>query len=103
MSHDPSTDAMISIMFLQMPDDVAALENAAGNDTDRAIAYLAQWDYGAENDEAASVLGTQELSAIKALGHEPHQRGGIEYWYHHDPFLGTYSLYRRPLNTGALR
>lgn len=94
-------DKLVNIVDLGGEDYERAVDaaNERGGSVDAVIAYLAQWDYGDENDNAAEVNGYTDLAELGSLRHQLHEgdHGGLHYWLVLDHGLGFYSLYRRPL------
>lgn len=96
-------DPLVCVVFLQDQDYQDAVDeiNDRGGSVEAAVEYLAQWDYGTENDDAAEVNGHTELSELERLPHQVHEadHGGLHYWLQLDHHPGLYGLYRRPLET----
>lgn len=92
-------DPLVNIIFLSGDDYEAAVDaaNDHGGSTDAVVAYLAQWDYGEENDGAAEVNGHTQLERLPQQLHEV-DHGGLHYWLGIDHGLSHYCLYRRPLS-----
>lgn len=74
-----------------------------GSVRDAAVEYLAQWDFGDENDNAAEVNGYTQLEELQNHPHMLHEvdHGGLHYWLQLDHGLRFYALYRRPLGPAA--
>lgn len=60
--------------------------------------HLSLWDYGDENDQAATINGYVSVTEAERFGANPVTHGGIEYWIAVDNDLRMCSLLRRPLN-----
>lgn len=75
-------------------DEVAALP------ADELTAHLAQWDYGMENDGAATINGYDTIDEAERFGAQTAAHGGLEYWLAVDHGLRMCSLLRRPLTNG---
>lgn len=95
-------DPLVNVIFLSGDDYETAVDaaNDHGGSTDAVVAYLAQWDYGDENDGAAEVNGHTQLAELERLPQQLHEadHGGLHYWLGIDHGLRHYSLYRRPLS-----
>lgn len=61
-------------------------------------AHLSQWDYGDENDQAATINGYVSISEAERFGAQTLHHGGIEYWITVDHDLRMCSLLRRPID-----
>lgn len=74
--------------------------NDEGGSVQAVAKHLAKWDYGDENDGAASVNGYTNLSDLEAGPHQIHtvDIGDLHYWLVIDHGLRFYALYRRPIN-----
>lgn len=97
-----STNPLICITFQQGDDYETAVDaaNDNGGSIEAVAQYLAQWDYGTENDDAAAFNGYVELATLEALPHQLHevQIDGVAYWVNLDHGLRFYGLYRQPLS-----
>lgn len=99
---DESADVeLVTIIHLSNDEYEAAVDaaNDQGGSTEAVVAYLAQWDYGDENDGASSVMGMRSLAETQRLPHQLHPvtYGGLEYWLQLDHQLRFYTLYRAAL------
>lgn len=99
---DPLGNDLVPIVHLSGDDYEHAVDaaNDNGGSTDAVVAYLAQWDYGEENDGAAEVNGHTQLAELERLPQQLHEvdHGGLHYWLGIAHGLRHYSLYRRPLS-----
>lgn len=97
-----ATDPLVCIVHLDGDDYEQAVDaaNDQGGSVDAVAGYLAQWDYGRENDDASFVNGRTELADLENLPHQLHEteHGGLHYWLQIDHGLRFYALYRRPLD-----
>lgn len=82
-------------------EDAVAAAEARGGSVDAVAEHLAQWDQGAETDEAA-LLWPDDMPTLTDLQHQRHQlhtarAGGLAYHLQIDHQLGLYALYRPAL------
>lgn len=98
-----ASDPLVLIVFMQGQDyeDAVDAVNDRGGSTKAVVEYLAQWDYGEENDSASEVNGRTDLAELERLPHQLHEvdHGGLHYWLEIDHRLGFYGLFRRPLQS----
>lgn len=92
---------LVLIVFMDGEDYENAVDaaNDLGGSTEAVVEYLSQWDFGEEDDNAASITGYTDLADLEANRHQLHEvdHGGLHYWLQLDHALGIYALYRRPL------
>lgn len=86
-------------------DDTVQAAEAEGGSVDAVAQYLAQWDHGAEADDAA-LLWPEDMPTRADLGRQRHQLhiarvGGLEYLVQIDHGLCMYALYRPTLTQEA--
>ncbi|QAV29299.1 hypothetical protein [Micrococcus luteus] len=86
-------------------EDAVAAAEARGGCVDAVAEHLAQWDQGAEADEAAR-LWLDDMPALADLQRQPHQlhatrAGGLDYLVQINHQLGLYALYRPALTEEA--
>lgn len=96
-------DTLVEIIHLDGSDYEDAVDaiNDRGGSIKAAAEYLAGWDYGTENDNAAPLTG--DLTTREELERQPHMLhdvkvGGLDYIVQIDHMIGTYALYRAPLD-----
>lgn len=98
-------DLLVCIVFLQGQDYEDAVDaiNDQGGSTQAAVEHLSQWDYGSENDAAATVNnnGYDRHAEVESRPHHIGAAGGLTYWLAADHIHGTCALYRRPLTRAA--
>ena len=96
-----SDTALVCIVHLDGDDYESAVDaaNDAGGSTQAVAEYLAQSDYGDENDGAAEVNGHTQLADLRNGPHQLHEvdLGSTHYWLNLDHGLCFYALYRRPM------
>lgn len=85
-----------TIVFLQDDEyeDMIDAANDMGGSVDACIEYMAQWDYGTENDDARTDDAPQWGSSDTL---HTGTYGGIEYVYAVNHHYGYASLNRRPV------
>lgn len=92
---------LVSIVYAAGDDYERAVDaaNDNGGSIDAVAAYLAQWDFGKEQDDAAEVNGHTDLAQLERLPHQLHEATvrGQHYWISLDHGLRFYALYRQPL------
>jgi len=88
---------LVSIVTLE-GDDFDAVVDFPDEDLTE---YLAQWDFGDENDGAATVNGYTDIEDAKRFGAETVEHGGLTYWRTVDRDLRMVSLMRKPLVSAA--
>ena len=76
-------------------DEVAELPEA------ELAAHLSQWDYGDENDGAATINGYIPIAEAEKFGAQTTTYGGLTYWLTVDHGLRMCSLLRLPLTNTA--
>ena len=86
-------------------DDAVQAAEAEGGSVDAVARHLAQWDHGAEADDAA-LLWPDDMPTRADLGRQRHQLhsarvGGLEYLVQIDHGLRMYALYRPTLTQEA--
>jgi hypothetical protein len=89
----PKDTQLVEIISLNGDEFDSALELHA----DDLAAYLAQWDYGDENDMAAPINGYTSVSDAERFGAEIISHDNLQYWLTIDRNFGMCSLMRRPL------
>ncbi|QCP08426.1 hypothetical protein FDF08_10940 [Micrococcus luteus] len=86
-------------------DDAVRVAETEGGSVDAVARHLAQWDHGAEADDAA-LLWPEDMPTRADLGCQPHQLhaarvGGLGYLVQIDHGLRMYALYRPTLTQEA--
>jgi hypothetical protein len=94
MTEPTSTDDLLVRIVTLDGDD---FDEVAELPDDELTEHLSLWDYGDENDGAATINGYVSVSEAERFGAETTTHGGIEYWRAVDHDLRMCSLLRRPL------
>jgi len=99
---EPADHVLVRIIDLEGDDYEQAVDaaNDLGGSTAAVVEYLAHWDFGDENDNAAPYNGClTSLRALQACPHQLHQvtYDNLDYWLQIDHGLRFYALYRAPL------
>lgn len=97
---DTMDDPLICVVTLTGDDYATAVDeiNDNGGSSRAAVEYLAGWDYGTENDQAAVVNGASERQDVERwFPTEQITVNGTAYWFCADHPGSTYALYRRPV------
>lgn len=92
-------DRLVRIVTLQGDE----FDEVVGMPDEQLTEHLARWDYGDENDGAATVNGYVSVAEAKRFGAETTQHDGIEYWRSVDHDLRMCSLLRRPLTDSTTK
>ena len=81
--------------------DGGEFDEVAGLPKDELTAHLSQWDYGTENDGAATINGYTPIDEAERFGAQTITHGGLKYWIAVDHGLRMCSLLRLPLTNNA--
>lgn len=98
--HEEMNDPLVCITF-QTGDDyeiVVDEANARGGSVDAVIEFLTNWDFGDEDDNAATIMGHTERVDLEKQTYHEGDYGNLHYWLIADHGMRHYALYRRRLD-----
>jgi hypothetical protein len=76
-------------------------DEVANVTAEELAAHLAQWDYGTENDGAATINGYTSIDEAERFGAQIVTYDGIKYWLSVDHNMRMCSQLRLPLTSTA--